>query len=308
MPIPDFQTLMLPVLRMLADKKIRSTSAIRQAIAAEFKLTELERTEMLPSGTVARFDNNVSWAITFLMKAQLLTRPGRGQYTISPRGIAVLGENPTRVDMRYLARFPEYVAWREASGSGRESHRSTPASEPPAPHTPEEQFGEAYQEIRAALADDVLDRVKSCSPRFFERLVVRLLVRMGYGGSEQEAVARVVGKSRDGGIDGIIQEDKLGLDSIYVQAKRWDNAIAPSMVRDFSGSLDTHGAKKGVFITTSHFTADARNFVETARTDKKIVLIDGSRLAELMIDYDVGVSIDRVYTIKRLDSDYFDEE
>ncbi|MBI5059925.1 restriction endonuclease [candidate division KSB1 bacterium] len=306
MPIPDFQTLMLPVLRSLADGKPRSLTEIVETLAVEYKLSEAERSELMPNGASPRFNYIVRWSMTYLFKAMLASRKSRGVYSISERGTATLKENPARIDMRFLTRFPEYVEWRESSTRGDDERTAHPAHDGPAPRTPEEQIGGAYQEIRAALADDILDKVKSCSPRFFERLVVDLLVRMGYGGTLPEA-GQVIGKSGDGGIDGLIKEDKLGLGAIYLQAKRWEGLVPVGAVRDFSGSLDAHGAKKGVMISTSSFTSDAKTYV-TKTGEKKIVLIDGYELAQLMIDHDVGVTPVTSYTIKRIDSDYFEEE
>jgi restriction system protein len=204
--------------------------------------------------------------------------------------------------MKLLQRYPEYVAWRSAAVKGRVKPQTEPKSED---QTPEEMIAEGYEKLKDSLGADILDHVKSCSPRFFERLVVKLLTRMGYG-SALENAGRVVGRTGDGGIDGIIKEDKLGLDSIYIQAKRWEGSVGAGQVRDFAGSLDYHGAKKGVFITTSSFTKEARDFVGRLG-EKKIVLIDGDQLADLMIEYDIGVSTVDTYQIKKVDSDYFEE-
>lgn len=294
---------MLPALRFLKDGQVRSSSEIREELATQSSLTDEERNELLPSGTVPRYDNNVSWALTFLAKALLINKPSRGHYQISDRGREVLRTSPDRVDMRYLARFPEYVEWR---GQSRRPTSPTPPTRAPAEHTPEELIGSGYELLRDNLAKEIMERVRVCSPRFFERLVVALLLKMGYGGTLPEA-GQVMGKSGDGGIDGLIKEDKLGLDVIYVQAKRWDGTVPAGAVRDFAGSLDYHGAKKGVFITTSSFTTDGRQFVGKIG-EKKIVLIDGLELAQLMMDYDVGVTTVNTYAVKRMDSDYFEEE
>jgi restriction system protein len=300
MPIPDFQKMFRPTLEFLNDGAIRHVKDIFEHLDGVFGLTEEERRDMVPSGQKSRFENRATWTLTHLFKAGLLEKPARGQYKITEVGKKALEVKNEEIDMRFLRRYPEYAEWRTAGPSeAPKTHLEDTES------TPDEQMADGYKLYRAALADEALSKVKSCSPRFFEQLVVDLLVRMGYGGSVEEA-ARVVGKTGDGGIDGIIKEDKLGLDIIYVQAKRWENVVGASSVRDFSGSLDYHGAKKGVFITTSQFTRDARDFV-TRIGDKKIVLVDGFELAQLMIDHDIGVSTVTTYTIKRLDSDYFEE-
>lgn len=303
MPIPDFQTIMLPALKILAKGEVMNTPQIREKLSKQFKLNEEEKNELLPSGTVPRFDNNVSWALTFLVKAKLIEKPTRGQYLLSERGKKTLRESPDRVDMRFLTRFPEYVEWR---GQSKRQATSTPANAQQIEHTPEELIGSGYQIFRETLTKEILERTRGCTPRFFERLVVELLLRMGYGGSLPEA-GQIVGKSGDGGIDGVIKEDKLGLDFVYIQAKRWENSVGRPLVQAFAGSLLGHGARKGVMITTSYYTPEAREFVKTLG-DQKIVLIDGNELAALMIDYNVGVSTVSTYEIKKIDSDYFEEE
>jgi len=303
MAIPDFQSLMLPILQILKDGRVRPSSEIREEMAQSFSLTEEERNELLPSGTVPRFDNNISWALSYLVMALLVSRPSRGHYVITPRGKEVLATSPERIDMRYLTRFPEYVEKRGQVRRGGTVHEISQAA---STGTPEELIEAGYQILRDKMTKEILSLVHACSPRFFERLVIQLLLRMGYGGSLQDA-GQVIGKSGDGGIDGVIKEDKLGLDVVYVQAKRWNGNVPASAVRDFSGSLDSHGAKKGVFITTSDFSKEARIYVSEIK-GKKIVLIDGDELARLMIDHDVGVSTVNTYTIKKIDSDYFEEE
>jgi len=300
MAIPDFQKMFRPTLEFLADGKTRSGREITDQLEREFNLTEEERRDLVPSGVKSRFENRATWTYTHLHKAGLLAKPARGQYTLTEAGKKALLEKQGKIDLKYLRKIPAYLEWK-AAGSNELPKTHIEESET----SPDEQMADGYKQFRTALADEALAKVKSCSPRFFEQLVVDLLVRMGYGGSVEEA-ARVVGKSGDGGIDGIIKEDKLGLDIIYVQAKRWENVVGAGSVRDFSGSLDYHGAKKGVFITTSSFTKDAREFV-TRIGEKKVVLVDGFELAQLMIDHDIGVSTVTTYTIKRLDSDYFEE-
>ena len=297
--------MMLPILRIHADGVVRSNRETYDQLAQALGVTEEERSHPLPSGAQPMYDNRANWALVYLMKAGLLERRGRGQYVITDLGRKTLKTAPDRIDMRYLKKFPAYNEWKNQFGGDQDDDDKDSITLARL-STPLERIAEGYTQSRAALADETLARVKSCSPRFFEKLVVELLVKMGYGGSVEDA-GKVVGRSGDGGIDGIIKEDKLGLDMIYVQAKRWkDGLVDVGSVRDFSGSLDPHGAKKGVFITTSTYTKEARSYAENLSA-KKIVLIDGYELAQLMIDHDIGVSTVTNYTIKRLDSDYFEE-
>lgn len=301
MPIPDFQTLMLPLLRYCADGEEHSNRDAVPALAKEFGLSAEDLAELLPTGRQGRFDNRVGWAKSYLKQAGLLEFTGRGIFRITPRGHEVLKKKPARVDMKYLEQFPEYAAFREGSkrdGGIQELAKPTEA-------TPEELLEAGYKQLRAALAADVLQQIKLASPAFFERVVVELLLKMGYGGTREDA-GQVVGKSGDGGIDGIINEDRLGLDVIYIQAKRWEGDVGRPEIQKFVGALAGHKAKKGVFITTSGYTKEARTYA--AQVDSKIVLIDGSMLSDLMMDFNLGVSTVTSYEIKRLDSDYFAEE
>jgi restriction system protein len=303
MAIPDFQTLMLPVLEFSSDQQEHATSSAAIAISTRFHLTEGEVQQLLPSGRQTVVRNRVAWAITYLTKAGLLERVRRGAYRITPRGLSVLTARPARVDMKFLEQFPEYVTFRDLR------HAEEPVASESAmasiSETPEEGLDTAYARLRADLEAEVLDQVRSSSPAFFERLVVELLVAMGYGGTLTEA-GQVVGKSGDGGIDGIIKEDKLGLDVIYVQAKKWDGTVGRPEVQKFAGALQGHRARKGVFITTSDFTREAKDYVSLI--DSKIILIDGRTLAGLLADHNVGVSTVRSYAVKKIDSDYFIEE
>lgn len=299
MAIPDFQTIMLPLLRYFSDGQEHSNQELMDKLAKEFSLTEEELNALLPSGKQTVFYNRVGWARTYLTKAGLLEMSRRSYYRITDRGRQVLGRNPSRIDMKFLEQFPEYIEFRDRE-SGRRKSKETIAEV--SEKTPEEILEDAYEEIRYGLAQDLLGLVKQSTPSFFERLVVELLVKMGYGGSRRDA-ARAVGQVGDEGIDGIIDEDKLGLDSIYIQAKKWDNVVGRPEIQKFVGALMGKRAKKGIFITTSSFSADAVNYVSSI--DTKIVLIDGKRLAELMIDYDVGVTTVTSYQLKRIDSDYF---
>jgi restriction system protein len=303
MPIPDYQTLMLPLLRFAADDNDHTTREAVEVLATEFQLTPTERNELLPSGQQAIFNNRVGWANSYLKKAGLLESPRRGALCITARGKQVLGDTPSRIDIKYLERFPEFIEFRDASRNNRET-TATESVPVATEQTPEETIELAHQSLRLSLAQDILGRILSCSPTFFERLVVELLVKMGYGGSRRDAGERV-GQSGDGGIDGIIKEDRLGLDTIYIQAKRWQGSVGRPEIQKFVGALQGQRAKKGVFITTSSYTAEATDYV--SRIDTKVVLIDGQHLANLMIDFDVGVSVSASYIVKRIDSDYFEE-
>ncbi len=303
MPIPDYQTLMLPLLRFAADGTDHTTREAVEVLATEFQLTPAERNELLASGQQAIFNNRVGWANSYLKKAGLLESPRRGALRITARGKQILGDNPARIDVKYLERFPEFIEFRDASRNNRET-TTTESVAIATEQTPEEALELAHQSLRLSLAQDILSRILSCSPTFFERLVVELLVKMGYGGSRRDAGERI-GQSGDGGIDGIIKEDRLGLDTIYIQAKRWQGSVGRPEIQKFVGALQGQRAKKGVFITTSSYTAEAIDYA--SRIDTKVVLIDGQLLANLMMDFDVGVSVSASYIVKRIDSDYFEE-
>jgi restriction system protein len=302
MTIPDFQTIMLPFLQFSSDGKSHTFVEATDVLAKKFKLTPDEIDTLIPSGQ-QRFANRVGWAKTHLKKAGLIDYPQRGQFQITQRGNDVLKENPITIDMKFLLQFPEFKEFRKIQHANTNKEK---VNEPINQLPPEEIIDVAYQEIRAKLADDLLEFVLKCSPAFFQKLVVELLVSMGYGGSQENA-AQVVGKSGDEGIDGIIAEDKLGLDSIYIQAKRYqrDAKIGSHSIRDFIGALQGCKATKGVFLTTSDFTKDAVDFV--SKVQSRVVLIDGQKLANLMIDYGIGVSTRKNYEIKQLDTDYFGE-
>jgi restriction system protein len=303
MAIPDFQTVMLPLLRFAADGEEHSKRESVEALAAEFELTDAERRELLPSGRQATFDNRVAWATTYLKKAGLLASTRRAHFRITDRGRAVLAENPERVDMKLLERFPEYREFRSRRNDGDDG-TSAVMDEPPTEQTPEEEIEAAYQRIRNDLADEILQQIMACSPAFFERLVIDLLIQMGYGGTRKDA-GQAVGKSGDGGIDGIIKEDRLGLDVIYLQAKRWEGTVGRPEIQKFVGALQGQRARRGIFITTSAFTREAVQY--TTMIENKVVLIDGEMLAKLMIDHGVGVSAVATYEVKRVDTDYFSE-
>lgn len=298
MAIPDFQTVMLPLIRLSSDGRERAMAEALNQLADEFNLSVDEREELLPSGRQRRFENRVRWARSYLTKAGLLGSPRRGSFQITTRGQDVLRENPTAINIGFLERFPEFVEFRKATTPHAEA---APTLET---ETPEELIESSFNRLRASLADDLLQRIKTASPQFFEELVVELLLAMGYGGSRRDA-GKAVGKSGDDGIDGIINEDKLGLDVVYLQAKRWQGPVGRPAVQAFTGSLEGHRARKGVLITTSYFTPEALDYVQ--RIEKKIVLIDGPRLADLMIEHDVGVTKVDTYELKRIDLDYFPE-
>jgi restriction system protein len=301
MTVPDYQTLMLPVLQVAGDGQEHTIGEAIEIIASHFGLTEEDRKELLPSGTQFRFDNRVHWARSYLKQAGLLESTGRGKFRITERGTTVLETNPPHINVKFLDQFPEFQNFRSRS-SRVEEHEVT-EDEPT--QTPEEILEASYQSLRNELAKELIDRVMGCSPRFFERLVVDLLVAMGYGGSRKDAGERI-GQSGDGGIDGIIKEDRLGLDAVYIQAKRWEGTVGRPIVQAFAGSLEGVRARKGVLITTSTFSKEAKDYVD--RIEKKIVLIDGEQLAQYMIDYGIGVAEVATYTVKKADLDYFGED
>jgi restriction system protein len=306
MTVPDFQSFMLPLLKFTADRDEHERSDAADALALHFNSTEADRKEMLPSGKQTKFNSRVAWAIVFLRKAKFLESTRRGRFKITERGLEILKSNPPKIDTKYLmqygdAEFREFQKPSHRNGDQTEDNAEIDAE---AVRTPREIIESGYQEMRRDLSQELLNRIKSSPPRFFEQLVVDLLVAMGYGGSRIDA-GEAVGQSGDGGVDGIIKEDKLGLDAIYLQAKRWENTVGRPVVQAFAGSLDGYRARKGVLITTSQFSPEAKDYV--SRIEKKIVLIDGEELAKLMMDYGIGVATDAVYEIKRLDTDYFEE-
>ena len=291
------------MLKIAADGKEHSVQDFLDTLGRDFNLTQEELNEILPSGKQTRFYNRLVWAKTYLTKTGLLRATKRRYCVITPRGEDVLRKSPARIDMNFLEQFPEYIEFRER----HHEPQTEPAEPTPTETTPEEALEAAYEEIRHTLASDLIDSVRGCPPKFFEQLVVDLLVKMGYGGTYKEA-ARAVGQSGDGGIDGIIDEDRLGLDAIYIQAKRWSDQATVSRpeIQKFAGALMGKKATKGIFITTSSFTKEARLYAESINS--KIILIDGERLAELMIDYDIGVTNITSYHMKRIDLDYFGNE
>ncbi len=296
MTIPDFQSIMLPFLKYMADGKEHSLRETYEALADEFELTEEEKEETLPSGLQGIFLNRVGWARTYLKKAGLIESRVRAHFNITDRSREVLNSNPKKINIKLLEQFDEFVEFR-AKKSDREQ-------EPPI-RTPEEVLENAYQEFKMGLASELIQKIKSCSPKFFERLVVELLVKMGYGGTRKDA-GEAIGQTGDGGIDGIIKEDRLGLDIVYIQAKRWDNVVGSPEIQKFAGALLGKKGKKGIFITTSSFSKASVEYAQSL--DNKVVLIDGEQLAQYMIDFNVGVTPLASYDIKRMDLDFFEEE
>jgi restriction system protein len=306
MSVPGYQEFMLPLLRIASDGREHTVAEAMTTLAEQFNISDADREQSLPSGTQTRFYNRVTWALTYLSKSLLTVKSGRGRFTITLRGRDVLAESPRHIDNKFLERFVEYVAFKNKKS--RKNGKRVGDDDPidvidDRDITPDERLDAAYKELRATIADELLHRVRTGSPKFFEHLVVDLLVAMGYGGSRLDA-AQVVGKSGDGGIDGVIKEDRLGLDMVYIQAKRVENDIGPGAIREFVGSLGEHKANKGVFITSGGFTSGARD--AAAKAHSRIVLIDGDQLAEFMIDHGVGVTEHKTYVVKKVDSDYFE--
>jgi restriction system protein len=305
MPIPDYQSLMKPILNILADGKLHSTAQILDGLIKELGVPDEVLTAMLPSGKQRILDNRTGWAITYLSKARLIERPERGLITITPRGKELLVKKDA-INNAVLKQYPEFLEFLHKSrAETAELSDKTKDSNSEKENTPEETLESAYQTLNESLKDELLEKVKASTPRFFENLIIDLLIKMGYGGSRKDA-GSAIGKSGDGGIDGIIKEDKLGLDIIYLQAKKWDGTVPVTAVRDFAGALLGKKAKKGIMITTSSFPKSAYEYVE--HLEQKIILIDGDRLTDLMIENNIGANTERSFDIKKMDLDYFDEE
>jgi restriction system protein len=303
MPVPDFQSMMLPLLRFAGDGQEHKLRDGIEFIADHFKLSPEDREELLPTGNQTRLDNRVGWARTHLKKAGLLDLVRRGVFLITPRGREVLQQNPPALNLKFLDQFPEHRDWFHQERAEKENPDRTPPLPLPVA-TPEEQMATIAGGLKQNLASELRERMQAMEPRRFELLVLDVLVAMGYGGSRAEAAE--VGKgSGDGGIDGLINEDRLGLDRIYVQAKRWQNSVGRPEIQNFVGALAGQHAHKGIFITTSEFSAAAREYVKNL--PQRVILIDGQRLAELMIEHNIGVARAYAYEVKRVDSDYFEE-
>ena len=311
MGIPDFQSLMLPLLQFAGDGKEHATKEAIDVLTQAFHLSDEELSQLLPSGTQGVFYNRVYWAKAHLKMAGLLQNTKRAYFQITSSGQSLLTQHLVKIDVKVLKSLPAYQEYTKTYKGGKQtSHEdatiiSEEAHEESITLTPEENFEYAYQNIRRSLAQELLSKIKRLPPTFFEKLVIDVFVKMGYGGSIKDA-GKAIGKSGDEGIDGIIKEDKLGLDVIYIQAKRWEGVVGRPELHKFVGALAGQGAKKGIFITTSSFSKEALNYAP--KNETKIVLIDGEQLAEYMIDYDVGVSVISTYALKKIDSDYFGDE
>lgn len=300
MAVPTFDVWRVPLLRRLEDGKARTLAELYEPLADDLSLSDKDRSEMLSSGSQAVYKNRIGWTRAYLKKAGLITSPSRGVVQITDRGRAALNSKHV-IDNNYLRQFPEFEEFFRGT---RRSAEIVAASENANEESPEDTLSRIYRQLRDDLARELLERIKALSPAFFEKLVVDLMIRMGYGGSREDA-GKTVGRSGDGGIDGVINEDRLGLDVIYLQAKRWEKTVGRPEIQGFVGSLAGKRANKGVFITTSSFSAEARNYVETIGA--KVVLIDGETLGTLMIQHDLAVTTTASYDVKRVDSDYFDE-
>ena len=299
MAIPSYEEMMLPLLTFSGDKKEHSTDEAFEYIKKIFNISNEECEILLPSGKQGIVSNRVGWARTYLKKAGLLDSQQRARFSITDIGIKVLQEQPSEITDRYLMKFPDFQEFQKKHKTKKNESESVDLQT----KTPLEILEDSYLTLRSNLADDLLTNIAQCSPAFFENLVVELLVGMGYGGSIVDA-GQTIGKSGDGGIDGIIKEDKLGLDVIYIQAKRWENPVGSREIRNFVGALVGQKANKGVFITISSFTRDALSYVQAI--PQKVILVDGEQLAQLMIDYDIGVSLEKNYQVKRVDHDFFE--
>lgn len=304
--IPDYQTIMLPLLKTMSDDKTHRLRELIEILQNHFQLSDSDRKELLPSGSQAIFDNRVGWAKFYLEKANLLKTEKRGSYRITDVGMNFLKSNPSELRSRDLEKFKAFNEFKQSIISKNETENSDNFIQEniDSNKTPEEALEYAYLKLKNDLSRDLLDTIKGCSPSFFEKLVVDMLTKMGYGGSRKDA-GKALGKTGDGGIDGIIKEDKLGLDTIYIQAKRWENVVPVREIRDFAGALLSKKARKGIFITTSSFPQSAYENVNSI--EHRIILIDGARLTELMFEFNVGLSTQSTYDVKKIDSDYFEE-
>ena len=304
MAVPDFQTMMMPFLEFLRDGNEHSYKEIAIALAEHYQLTDDDVNEMIPSKRQTKLVNRIYWISTYFRKSLVIEQPNRGYLRITERGRVLLNQKLPRIDMKTLEIYPEYVEFRDKKNDTQAAETITIIDSTES-KTPDEILEDSYRTIRKNLASDLLAKVRACTPGSFEALVVELLVKMGYGGTQEDA-GQAIGKSGDGGIDGIIKEDRLGLDVIYLQAKRWEATVGSPEIQKFAGALQGRRARKGVFITTSDYSRTARDFA--ANIENKIILIDGETLADLMIEHGVAVSVAATYEIKRIDSDYFIEE
>lgn len=302
MSVPDFQTWFLPIIKRVADGEIHEMPTLYEQLADDLDLSGDDRAEVLPSGSQFTYRNRIAWARTYLKKAGLLEAPGRSKIRITELGKSVLANPPEKLNVSFLKKFPAFLEFHTAQPKAKKQDDEEGGDDE---ETPEEILDRVHRELSNQLVGELLDRIKAAPPEFFERLVVDLLLRMGYGGSREDA-GKTVGKSGDGGIDGIINEDPLGLDTVCIQAKRWEGTVGRPVVQAFAGSLEGFRAKKGVLITTSSFSQDAVNYAQ--QIEKRIVLLDGARLARLMVQHNLGVSAVATYDLKKIDSDYFEDE
>ena len=298
MAIPDYQTIMLPLLQFASDEKEHSIHEAIEFLADQFNLTLEEKKELLPSGQQEVFVNRVGWARTYMKKAGLLESPTRGAFIITQRGKKVLTSNPSKINNKLLIQYKEFKEFKKRKRKLVDAPETLEFQE----KTPEEAFEAAYENLRTELSSEIIDHLQKVDPSLFEKIVIEVLVKMGYGGSLRDA-GKAIARSGDEGIDGIIKEDRLGLDIIYVQAKRWTTTVGRPEIQKFAGALQGQRARKGIFITTSNFSKDAINF--TSNIESKIILIDGDQLSDYMIDFNVGVTTTSKYELKKVDSDYF---
>ena len=307
MAIPDFQSILRPLFFIFGDEKEHTRRELIDRLSDDFKLSEQDLKKLLPSGRQPIFGNRVSWALTHLKIAKLIDNTERGVLKITERGKEIYKKQPEIMDKKYLRQFPEYAERREQYRLNKtnKSKDDNTSDETEESVTPEEQIEEAFENLNNNLSSDILTQLKKAGFSFFEKIVIEVLLAMGYGGSRKDA-GEAIGKIGDEGIDGIIKEDRLGLDIIYIQAKKWENTVSRPEIQKFAGALQGKRARKGIFITTSDFSKGAQDYVSAI--DSKIILIDGKRLAQLMIDFNVGVSTEATYELKRIDSDYFSED
>lgn len=306
MTVPDYQSIMLPLLKFAADRNEHSLNEATETLAQQFHLDDQDRKELLPSGKQRKFDNRVHWARTYLAKANLIIPTGRSKFRLAEQGARVLKENPPQINVKYLEQFPEFIEFRNKSNKINGDPIVPQDIIEKTSQTPQEILDTSYQSLRQNLAQEILEHIKNSPPKFFENLVVDLLIAMGYGGSRKDA-GQAIGQVGDGGIDGIIKEDKLGLDAIYLQAKRWEGTVPRPVVQGFAGALIGRKARKGILITTSNFSQQAIEYANGIE-NLKIILIDGEQLAQLMIDHNVGVTEESRYIVKKIDTDYFSDE
>lgn len=302
--IPDYDDIKLPLLKFAGDGNEHSSKEAVESLSLVLNLTVEEKTMLYPTKKVPIFYDRVHWALTYLKHAGLVEGTKRGFFKITERGQGVLRQNLEKIDNKFLGQFPEFLEF-QRGGKRKEKHETLEKQANYSNRTPLELLEESYKIVMEELASELLDNVKNCSPSFFERLVVELLVEMGYGGSIKEA-GQAIGRTGDEGVDGVIKEDPLGLDQIYIQAKKWEGTIGRPEIQKFAGALQGQRAKKGIFITTGNFSTEAEQYV--SKIENKIVLVDGNQLTEYMIDRNLGVTLEKPYSVKKLDLDYFEEQ